>query len=299
MRGARISIGAAATAVLQIEIELALLAWQRAAALDHAHDRRASCVGRSVRDPDGRASLSPAARLAVAWVIAALVFAATSVACLGSGGLSFAMAALPLAGVSILGGAIAGSCSLGVNARIVLATAILTIPAASGWERATASRRHEETATSVVVPVAPSAAWDALKSFDRLDARRPWPMAIGGLPEPLRCSVEAEAVGARRTCYFRTGHIEERIVVWDPPRRMELTITSVDLPELPRIELTGAVYDITVEKAGRWSRAPPRCRRPSSQPGIRRTIERAGLSIEHAYLLSAIANRLTVRGETP
>ena len=57
----------------------------------------------------GRARVSPVARLAAAWMIAALLFAATSVGCLGSGGFSFAMAALPLAGVAIFGGAIAGA----------------------------------------------------------------------------------------------------------------------------------------------------------------------------------------------
>jgi hypothetical protein len=47
-----------------------------------------------------------------------------------------------------------------------------------------------------------------------------------GLPIPVRCALKGSGVGAKQTCYFENGYIEETIIEWSPPNATLLSIAG-------------------------------------------------------------------------
>lgn len=58
--------------------------------------------------------------------------------------------------------------------------------------------------TEMVFNYTPEQVFDAIKSVDTLDAEKPWLMYLD-LPIPIKCVLEKDEVGAKRTCYFNSG----------------------------------------------------------------------------------------------
>jgi uncharacterized protein YndB with AHSA1/START domain len=180
--------------------------------------------------------------------------------------------------------------SRGARARGALAAATVLACAALPFAGSCddASRRTHTVTTTRDIAATPARVWRALASYDALPGRA-LALAALGLPEPRRCTLEREAVGAKRTCWFDVGHIEERVVVWDPPRRMELEITEVDLPATRWIGFERAVYTLDDDGHGgaRVSRATTI--RSSLAPSLYfAPIEALGLALEHDRLLGAV-----------
>jgi hypothetical protein len=162
--------------------------------------------------------------------------------------------------------------------------------------RSGASRQHT-IATSVLVAAAPQVVWDALERFDSMSGSLPLAIAFG-VPEPVRCTLDAEAVGARRVCHFDHGTIEQRVVRWDPPRRMDLTIEHANVSGSGWLEYRTASYTL-MEEPGRGTRVTRETTLTSTLRPVWyfATLEQWGVQAEHEYLLGTLAKR--VRKEAP
>ncbi len=151
--------------------------------------------------------------------------------------------------------------------------------------------RHETFTSVLVIDAAPEKVWNSIKTMDRVTAHKGFLMRIG-LPVPVSCKVDKEAVGGTRTCYFESGYIEERITEWEPPRSMKLEITAWDVPGRPWLDFKDASYEIHEENGltvmTRTSTIASRLL-PAS---YWRRFERIGVETEHEYLFEAVRNRI-------
>jgi len=77
------------------------------------------------------------------------------------------------------------------------------------------SARHEIVTDSIFLPAQPEEVWLNIQSIDSIDVRKPLLMYFG-LPIPQRCTLDHPGTGAKRTCYFDHGFIEETITEWSP-----------------------------------------------------------------------------------
>jgi len=156
------------------------------------------------------------------------------------------------------------------------------------------SRRipRAETFTSVLVLNAPpEKVWNAIKTMDRVNGHKGFLMRIG-LPVPVSCSIDKEAVGGLRTCYFESGYIQERITEWNPPRSMKLEITSWDVPGRPWLDFKDAGYEF-VEENGQTTMTRTTTIISRLQPvWYWRRFERIGVETEHQYLFESVKKRV-------
>ncbi len=146
--------------------------------------------------------------------------------------------------------------------------------------------------SSIVLPVPPAEAWQAIIAIERVQGPKPLLLQLG-LPVPVSCSFEGGGVGARRVCYFDKGLIEERVVHWEPPARLEVSIERDTLPGRSWMEFIDATYELEQTEAGtrvrRWTTISSRLR-----PRIYWQIfERLGVEAEHDYLLNALRIQLS------
>jgi hypothetical protein len=149
-----------------------------------------------------------------------------------------------------------------------------------------------ETFTSVLrVNASPQEVWDAIKTMDRVNAHKGFLMRIG-LPVPVSCSVDKEAVGGTRTCYFETGFIQERITEWDPPRSMKLDITAWDIPGRPWLAFQDASYELHVENGQTVMTRTSTIVSRLMPASYWRRFEEIGVTTEHEYLFEAVRKRL-------
>ncbi len=159
------------------------------------------------------------------------------------------------------------------------------------------SRRatRAETFTSVlVVDASPDKVWKLIKTMDRVNAHKGFLMRIG-LPVPVSCKLDKEAVGGKRTCYFESGYIEERIIEWNPPHSMKLEITAWDVPGRPWLDFKDAGYEIH-EENGRTVMTRDSTIISRLLPAwYWRRFEKIGVETEHEYLFEAVKNR--IKGE--
>jgi hypothetical protein len=156
------------------------------------------------------------------------------------------------------------------------------------------SRRipRAETFTSVLVLNAPpEKVWNAIKTMDRVNGHKGFLMRIG-LPVPISCSIDKEAVGGLRTCYFESGYIQERITEWNPPRSMKLEITSWDVPGRPWLDFKDAGYEFH-EANGQTTMIRTTTIISRLLPvWYWRRFERLGVETEHQYLFESVKKRV-------
>jgi hypothetical protein len=151
--------------------------------------------------------------------------------------------------------------------------------------------RRETISNSIFLTAQPEKVWTDIQSLDSINATKPLLMHFG-LPVPLRCTLEKQGVGAKRTCYFENGFIEEIITVWDPPYSMQLIIDRTNMPGRHWLGFEKADYELHAEGSG------TRLTRTTTITAHRypiwywRYFERLGVSSEHEYLLRDVSNRL-------
>lgn len=156
------------------------------------------------------------------------------------------------------------------------------------------SRRtpRAETFTDVLVlDAAPEKVWNAVKSMDRVNAHKGFLMTIG-LPVPVSCSVDNEAVGGTRTCYFESGYIKERITEWDPPRLMKLEIVSWDVPGRPWLDFKDASYEFHQENGKTIMTRSTTIVSHLLPVWYWRPMEKIGVETEHEYLFEAVKQKV-------
>ena len=116
----------------------------------------------------------------------------------------------------------------------------------SAEEKSRRTPRVETFSNTLVVESPRELAWDQLKTFDQIKGSKGLLMTIG-LPVPVSCTMSGEGVGATRTCYFESGHIQERVTEWNPPSSMKLEITEFDVPGRPWLSFKDAGYELSEE----------------------------------------------------
>lgn len=156
--------------------------------------------------------------------------------------------------------------------------------------------RTEIITSSVVLDATPDQVWDAIKRVDRIDLPRPFLLRIG-LPVPVSCDLDVEAVGGERTCHFDSGYIKERVVEWNRPFSMKMNVTEVQVPGRDWLSFQDASYEfreqmgqtLLIRKTTIVSRLLP--------AWYWRPLERIGVETEHNYLFEylrlATARRAT------
>ena len=98
-----------------------------------------------------------------------------------------------------------------------------------------------EVASEIILPYNTMQVYDAIKSVDTLDAEKPFLMRLD-LPVPLKCVLEAEKVGALRTCYFEGGTIVERITELEPGKLLKMDVIDYELTGRAWLGFEQAIY---------------------------------------------------------
>lgn len=107
------------------------------------------------------------------------------------------------------------------------------------------------------------------------------------------CEMDGTGVGARRTCYFDVGRIEERVSVWDPPGRMELEIVHWTLPGRHWLGYQSASYELRAAGNGETEVTRITTITSNLRPAwYWRRLEHLGVRSEHGYLLRDVKRTL-------
>lgn len=209
--------------------------------------------------------------------------------------MAFAFLAVTIGLGAVLGIAVRTLIKPGRAQKTTLGLFILVTPAlltgAKRLEKPLLDRGRIETiSTSVWVPDTLDHTWTAIQSIDSIHATKPWLMHVG-LPIPQRCTLEKTSLGARRTCYFNKGYIEETVIQWDPPHTMGLRIDRTHMPGRHWLGFENALYRLESEGTGtRLTRTTTISSHlyPAWYWG---PLERWGVTSEHKYILEDVVNR--------
>jgi hypothetical protein len=150
--------------------------------------------------------------------------------------------------------------------------------------------RRETVSNSVFLKAAPQEVWANIQSIDSIVATKPLLMHFG-LPVPVRCTSERKGVGAKRTCYFENGFIEETITEWAAPYSMQLTIDRTNMPGRHWLGFEKAAYELRQEGSGTRLTRTTTITSHLYPVWYWRYFEHLGVSSEHEYLLRDLSNR--------
>jgi len=150
--------------------------------------------------------------------------------------------------------------------------------------------RQEVVTTTIRLAADPSHVWNDLRSFDSVQGKKPLLMYIG-LPVPMRCEMAGSGVGAKRTCYFDRGSIEETVIDWQPPNLMRLSIDRTNMPGRHWLDFEYAEY--TLQQDGNDTILTRNTTIISNlyPAWYWRPFERWGVSSEHNYIFSDLVRR--------
>jgi hypothetical protein len=150
--------------------------------------------------------------------------------------------------------------------------------------------RTEVISNTVEVSDSPERVWMNIQSIDSVQASKPFLMYVG-LPIPQRCTMAGQGVGARRTCYFNTGYIEETVTAWNPPYFLGLSIDRTHMPGRHWLGFERAEYRLELHGQ---STALTRTTTVTSYlhpTWYWRGLERLGVESEHCYILQDVVQR--------
>lgn len=220
----------------------------------------------------------------------------------GTEGFVCVLMSAPLIGIGLAIGALFGSLfRIYVLAklrkpRLLMMLVMLVLPVflmgANSAERESRRILRAETVTdTLVVSQSPETVWNEIKSMDNITASKGFLMKIG-LPVPVSCKTEGEGVGGKRTCYFESGYIEERITEWNFPNSMKFEITASDVPGRPWLTFRDASYEIRREGDHTIITRNTTIVSRLSPAWYWRRLEAVGVHAEHSYLFEAVENKL-------
>jgi hypothetical protein len=158
--------------------------------------------------------------------------------------------------------------------------------------------RREVVTSSIRLDADPAEVWNELRSFDSVAGQKPLLMYIG-LPVPLRCAMEGSGVGAKRTCYFNDGYIQETVTEWSPPNVMQLSIDRTNMPGRHWLGFETARYDLEKDSNGTVLTRNTTVISNLYPAWYWRGFERWGVQSEHAYIFSDLARRSARPSDRP
>jgi len=147
--------------------------------------------------------------------------------------------------------------------------------------------RTELIETAVQVDDSPERVWAQVLAIDSVQASKPLLMYVG-LPIPERCSIDEKGVGARRTCYFNVGYIEETVIAWNPPYYLGLSIDRTHMPGRHWLAFESADYRLEPDGSGARLTRRTTVLSYLHPSWYWRLFERLGVESEHDYILRDI-----------
>jgi len=150
--------------------------------------------------------------------------------------------------------------------------------------------RTEVIKATVEVNDSQERVWGRILEIDSVQGSKPILMYVG-LPVPQRCTMEGHGIGAKRTCYFNVGYIEETVTGWNPPYYLGLSIDRTHMRGRHWLGFESAEYRLQAN----WDMTLlTRTTTISSrlQPAwYWRRFERLGVESEHNYILLDVVHR--------
>lgn len=150
--------------------------------------------------------------------------------------------------------------------------------------------RTEVVQTTVHVNDLPETVWARILSIDSVESSKPLLMYVG-LPIPLRCLTQGDGVGAKRTCYFNVGYIEEIVTAWNPPYYLGLSIDRTHMPGRHWLGFEGAEYRLQAEGQSTLLTRTTTISSHLHPSWYWRPFERLGVESEHKYILQDLVRR--------
>jgi hypothetical protein len=150
--------------------------------------------------------------------------------------------------------------------------------------------RTEVIQTTVEVNEMPQQVWDSILSIDSIQASKPILMYVG-LPIPERCIMQGHGVGAKRTCYFNVGYIEETVTGWNPPYYLGLSIDRTHMPGRHWLGFENAEYRLQANGSSSFLTRTTTISSHLHPAWYWRRFERLGVESEHDYILRDVVLR--------
>lgn len=144
--------------------------------------------------------------------------------------------------------------------------------------------RTEVVQTTVEVNEKPEEAWGRILSIDSVQASKPILMYLG-LPIPQRCTMQGHGIGAKRTCYFNVGYIEETVTGWNPPYYLGLSIDRTHMPGRYWLGFENAEYRLQANGPRTLLTRTTTVSSRLHPAWYWRRFERLGVESEHDYIL--------------
>ena len=126
--------------------------------------------------------------------------------------------------------------------------------------------------------------------IDSIQASKPLLMYLG-LPVPQRCVMQGHGIGAKRTCYFNVGYIEETVTGWSPPYYLGLSIDRTHMPGRHWLGFENAEYRLQASGPMTLLTRTTTISSHLHPDWYWRPFERLGVESEHDYILRDIALR--------
>jgi hypothetical protein len=95
--------------------------------------------------------------------------------------------------------------------------------------------------TQITLPYPKEIVFDFIKSFDTLNSPKPFVFNIG-IQTPLKCTIEKDSIGAKRTCYFKEGTIDEIITDYKRGDILKMKIVKYNMPGRKWLHFKDATY---------------------------------------------------------
>lgn len=95
--------------------------------------------------------------------------------------------------------------------------------------------------SKITVPFSKEMVFDKVKSFDTLNSEKPFFFKIG-IQTPLKCVLEKDSVGAKRTCYFKEGRIDEVVTDFKRGEILKMEITNYNMAGRKWLHFQEAIY---------------------------------------------------------
>lgn len=141
-----------------------------------------------------------------------------------------------------------------------------------------------EVRSEIILPYSPMQVYDAIKTVDTLDAEKPFLMQLD-LPVPQKCILDAEAVGAIRTCYFEGGMITEQVTALEKGKLLRMDVLDYQLTGRTWLGFREAIYTFEELKDGTCKMARITTYTSELYPRVYwEPLERLGVEQEHEYV---------------
>jgi Polyketide cyclase / dehydrase and lipid transport len=145
--------------------------------------------------------------------------------------------------------------------------------------------------SSILLPCSPTKAYDFIKNVDTLNTEKPLLLHLG-LATPQKCILEKEEVGAKRTCYFAEGTIEEKVTAIKSGEFLKMEVTRYGLPGRKWLKFQDAIYTFVADGEGTRITRVTTYRTELKPRFYWRFWEQKAIEAEHEYVLRDLERRV-------